>query len=412
MRGFVQNIVDLTGLSMVLIAAGCLVVDDATTSDTPAPSDMGLVEPGSDSGARSDHDGEVEDGLADAGGDLDANTRPVDAGSDAAIDSIDDASVDAAIADAGTLAHDAGAPATDAGISPPGPRPTGHLSLTETPCMGGRADICYDMAIECPGIEDLGGSVAVYEAATSAVGTVILHKGGGGTSFLDLGFVEALESAGYRVVQLRYDTDWEQDSHLGMVAAGCRPATVFREVARRHSTTPTCLVGFSGGSGAIGFAMAHYGLENDVRYALLAAGPPFGRIDYGCAPDLYSGEPRNLCPALTDAPYAYGRGPRLDGWMGTTGCGGDAPSAADVAMWQASSIVSAGADYDYGSVRMDWFFCASNPNETTGLGDFYIDRITSPKSVACYTDSCTGEQVFNNASAFAAAVSAITAHCQ
>ena len=81
-------------------------------------------------------------------------------------------------------------------------------------------------------------------------------------------------------------------------------------------------------------------------------------------------------------------------------------------MWRDSSIVSTGADYDYGSTRMDWFFCATNPNETTGLGDFYIDEIISPTSVQCYTVGCTGEQVFNNLNAFQQAVGAIQTHCQ
>ena len=339
--------------------------------------------------AGEDHDAGGPRAFRDAGGRLDGGAR-ADVGL-------------AGQPDASTTAADAGVAST--------PRPTGTLTLTPSTCRG-RVDVCYDVNITCSDIASLSGSLAITEPSSAPTGTVILHKGGGGTSFLDMGFVDALASAGYRVVQIRYASDWEQEANRGMVAAGCRPATVFRVVAQMFSGAPTCLVGFSGGSGAIGFAMAHYGLENDVAYALLAAGPPFGRIDYGCAPTQYMGPPRSLCPALPNAPYAYSRGPRLDAWMGTMSCGQSTPTAAEVAMWRESSIVSSGADYDYGAVRMDWFFCASNPNETTGLADFYIDRITSATSVSCYAASCTGEQVFNNPVAFEDAVRAITTHCR
>ena len=346
-------------------------------------------------GFASSRDAEVEDST-------DAHPSDNDAG----------AVLDASVNDGGSPGTvDAGA--NDAG--PPivgGPRPTGTVSMSPTPCVGARPDQCYDVEIVCADVARLGGSIAITEPNGAAVGTVVLHKGGGGTSFLDMGFVAALESAGYRVVQLRYDSDWEHAPAIGLVAAGCRPASVFRTIAQMFENSPICLVGFSGGAGAISFAMAHYGLEDDVTYALLAAGPPFGRVDYGCAPTEYTGAPRSLCPELPTAPYAYSRGPRLDGWMGTTTCGTTSPKPSDLAMWQASSVVSDGADYDYGGTRMDWYFCAANPNETTGLADFYIDRITSPTSVACYSTECTGEQVFNNPQAFQRAVTDITARCR
>ena len=188
-------------------------------------------------------------------------TPPSDTGT---MPPLDAGFTDAAMADAQT---------TDSGASGGGPRPTGTLALTSMPCQGNRGDVCYSMTISCAGIANLSGSLAITTPNGTPRGTVVLHKGGGGTSFLDMGFVNALESVGYRVVQLRYSSDWEQESNLGMVAAGCRPATVFREVARMFTGGPTCLVGFSGGSGAIGFAMAHYGLENEVNLRVVGRGP-------------------------------------------------------------------------------------------------------------------------------------------
>src|SRR5438552_1167340 len=66
--------------------------------------------------------------------------------------------------------------------------------------------------------------------------------------------------------------------------------------------------GTSGGGAAIGFALAQYGLSDYFDYIVIGAGPGVARLDYGCDKSLYTGPPLNLCPLLTNAPYAFTSG--------------------------------------------------------------------------------------------------------
>jgi len=148
-------------------------------------------------------------------------------------------------------------------------------------------------------------------------------------------------------------------------------------------------------------------MKKILDYVELTAGPPFGRIDYGCAPQTYGGPPKTLCTDLMDAPVALP--PQLmNPWENTTTCGGSAP-AADIAKWSADSVVSAGADYDYPQTLVTFWDCTINPNGTTGGAYFYSQKISSMHSVTCFTQ-CSGEDLGN--AGWTAALQSVLADCK
>ena len=299
------------------------------------------------------------------------------------------------------------------GASGSAPRPLGTVTgampgSADGPCPSGA--LCTTMTVICPGIDNLQAVVAVTQPAGNAKGTIFVHGGGGGDMFYGAN-VDEYVSGGFRVAQVRWISDWEQTTTKGIKVAACRPATalqwVFENVHGRDRTSGYCAVGFSGGSGALSYSLAHYGAEAILDYVALAAGPPFGRLDYGCAPSTYMGPPRALCPELADAPIALPAA-KIDAWANTTTCGDASPAASDLAKWAEDSVVSPGADYDYAQTVVSFWDCATNPNGTTGGAYFYSREIVSTRSVTCPT-TCSGENL--GTAGFAVQLEAMRSGC-
>ena len=181
----------------------------------------------------------------------------------------------------------------------------------------------------------------------------------------------------------------------GILAAGCRPATLFQWIHQNvHGADRElgfCASGYSGGSGALSYAMAHYGLESAFDYIDLTAGPPFGRMDYGCAPDTYSGPMRQLCPELADAPMEL-PADKINTWEHSTTCGSRSVDPVELQRWRDHSVVSPGGDFNYPQTTMAFWNCATRPAGTAGGAYFYSQEISSDKRVACFT-SCSGEPI-------------------
>lgn len=302
-----------------------------------------------------------------------------------------------------TPERDAGA-GPDASGTPDGGaagRPLGTVSgvTSGVPCGGSGAAAgaeCTRMTVHCPGIPDITGFVAVSRVPT-ARGTITVHSGAGGMDYYSTNVPQFL-SSGFNVVQVRWETQWE-DTGQGILPAACRVATivqwVFDNIHGASRTEAFCATGHSGGSGAISYMLAHYDMGRLYDYASLSAGPPFGRIDWGCAPQLYMGPRVSLCPELLDAPFDLPMG--MNQWESTTTCRSQNPLPADLAKWRMDSVVSPGASYDYPQTVVDFYNCTNMPNGTAGGAFFYSSEITSAKNVVCFTaqDGCAFEGVGN-----------------
>lgn len=255
---------------------------------------------------------------------------------------------------------------------------------------------------------------AVSQPAGTATGTIAMVYGGGGTLFFDEGFPAAYLQNGFRVVQVRFATDWEA-APAGIKAAACRVATfqrwAFDGPHAASTASPFCAHQHSGGAGALGMTLAHYGVESFIDYAVVDAGPVFGRIDLGCAPGA-GPTTRNLCPEIPAAPFTYQQASGLiDTWEETTTCLDANPPAADIAKWAADSVVSPGADYDYPDTLVHFWFCGNSPNEASGQGSFFVDEVLSEKSVSCVTGSCAVEPAWLDPAAKQSMIDTMTAEC-
>jgi hypothetical protein len=287
-------------------------------------------------------------------------------------------------------------------------------------CLSGapHGAVCTSVNVSCPRIADLKATLATTLPAGTPKGTIILLSGHNGTTFLNSGFTTPYLAAGFRVVQLAWNSEWEETSGLGLKSAACRGASVFKYVFDNvhldDRTTGFCAQGTSGGGAAIAYALAAYGLADYFDYVVIAAGPGVARLDYGCDKALYTGAPLNLCSQLTNAPYAFTTGGKVNAWENTTTCAAKSPLQSDVKKWASDSIINAGGIYSYPKTAMSWFMCVTPPvNNSTGEGKFLIDKV-APKTtpdVNCYSGVCTGEAVWSDPGAFATTQSEMLAQC-
>ncbi len=294
------------------------------------------------------------------------------------------------------------------------------LGPTSCPAEAAPGASCKSVSVSCTGLPDIPATLGVAFPSGTAIGTIILLSGGPGTDFFNDGFADTYVNDGFNVVQLAWASDWASANDAGVKSAACRPASIFKYVfnvvQRQSRTTGFCGQGISGGGGALAYALSEYAMSNNFDYVAIAAGPGVSRMDYGCDPSLYMGGPRNLCPLLTNAPFAYPSGTKVDVWEGTTTCAQPNPLPSDIARWTADSIVTAGAAYNYPNTAMSFFFCVTpgSLSETTGQGSFLIDQVVplnAPPDVNCYSGSCEGEAVWQDKTAFNTTVSEMLSRC-
>jgi hypothetical protein len=129
---------------------------------------------------------------------------------------------------------------------------------------------------------------------TTTLGNIVLLGGGGGTSPESVQLADAYFKAGYEVVQLTWDDDWEMTydpfgTHVANVQnAACRPATflyyvyttLFANLNNQHPAM--CALGTSAGSAAIAYSLAYYGASGWLDNVELLSGPVLSDIEQGC----------------------------------------------------------------------------------------------------------------------------------
>lgn len=293
-------------------------------------------------------------------------------------------------------------------------------SLGSAPCLSGvtTGATCTTIQVTCPGIPALNATMSQAVPSGTAKGTIVLMSAQGGTAFFNSNFADTYVNSGYNVVQIGWATDWEDTGGVGLVSAACRSATafasVFSTVHKKSRTAGFCAQGISGGGASIAYSLAEYGTSGFFDYVVIGAGPGVARMDYGCDKSLYTGPALNLCPLITSAPYDYFKGDKVNSWENTASCATKNPPPADINKWAADSIVSSGAVYKYPKTGMSFFYCATNPNSSTGQGKFLVDQVTPknlPVDVNCYSGVCQGEAVWQDTTAFNTTVTDMLTQC-
>lgn len=316
----------------------------------------------------------------------------------------------------------ASTPSADAPPSTPGTKALGTATLTQVACPSGSpaGATCYDTIVRCPDLDDMRATLAVREPAVPTH-TVVLHGGGGGTDWLDNhgNWFDKYLARGFRVVAVKWNDWWECDSPdpygsgarssakvppttcstsgpaAGLAAAACRPATLFRAVfdqPRFHAQNLSqgmCVQGHSGGSGAVGLALAWYGIDNAIDFAMVSAGPVFTNLERGCLPN--SGDPRTseveICTSQPQKITYGSQGADLnDLYVGLTRSASNCSGANYTAgIWTAQGILPAG-DTDYtdtsGQVRtkLEFYFCANNANISNPQGSILYNHVRNTYS--------------------------------
>lgn len=271
------------------------------------------------------------------------------------------------------------------------------------PCPSGApaGSTCQQVSVSnCPLVAtSIDAVIATLAPTATLTGTVVHFKGGGGEGFQESG-TAAYAAGGLRQVFVSWLTDWEQTPDQGIKAAGCRPSTilawVFQQIHGASRSLAFCGEGFSGGSGQLGYALAHYGMSDVLDYVNELSGPPFGRIDRGCDGDAPA--TTTVCGATvtTQLPSV------LSAWeniQAPLSCGATNVPAAEKARWRSDSI-SVGGVYNYPHTRVEFFDCTNQATAVTAMAQNYFDTVfqasggdTSRAVFHCYSqaDGCQGE---------------------
>ena len=143
----------------------------------------------------------------------------------------------------------------------------------------------------------------IVPGVSKALGTIVLFTGDGGVVQLlhgNFGFADKYFQAGYEIVELAWNDDWEYTSHPisgttgNIQSAACRPATFLKKyvydvlfngpngVLSQDAQAGFCAHGASAGSAAIAYSLAYYGAGGWLDNVELIAGPVFSDINQGC----------------------------------------------------------------------------------------------------------------------------------
>lgn len=286
---------------------------------------------------------------------------------------------------------------------------------------------CFTAMVSCPNTLDLPFTFGYENPQQGGAmsGTIVFFNGADGTVPGGSEFATALLQAGYRLVQINWDTAWEDAlSGVGtdIKTAACRPATFLNFVHQNlYTSGGMCGWGSSAGSGALAYSLAWYGAADYMDSVELLSGPVFSDIERGCA--VPPAPPVFVCPNgqlgcntgfeggwLEDVQYV--NYPALDQWTGINACdGGQTTSVRDDEDWKSMSIVdgTSGPTFVYPRTNMAGWLCATSipstcnpgecPNNSAAEGEIFYEQFTDGAQIANYSvtriDQCNGPEGVN-----------------
>jgi len=319
---------------------------------------------------------------------------------------------------------------------------------------------CYtgNTISSCTNAESITLSFGYLNPSGTAKGTIVLLPGAGGRDAgpeQEATFAADYVAAGFQVVQLQWDLDWEDVTNgnpnsgftPNIEVAACRPATFlnyiylnyYSPIQHNLNSAGMCTQGFSAGSGAVGYSLAWYGAyktasktQYHIDKADLLSGPVFSDIKLGCevpnivVPTVCSGSP-SYCqlggqqpwadqPYYTNSNGSSGPLSSMQTWRGEipggnppdATCQGSASSTTQAeANWLDMSIVNQGNNppvLNYPDTVVTSWLCVSPGyqgaamNNAAAQGWFFDDQVTA-KDLALYAvEACpVPEAVYGSA---------------
>jgi len=247
---------------------------------------------------------------------------------------------------------------------------------------------CSTATVSCPDEPDIQITFGTYGKPTN--GTVILLNGNGGTVPAGSGVASAYKKAGLSLIQFVFATFWEYGNG-NLKQAACRPATVFNHFY--NPDVPYAAQVTSAGSGAMGYALAWYGMAHEFKNVELLVGPVFSNIKLGC--EVPEASAITIIPtdgaSFTDSPLYDNEYTFLTKIFGadclpTT----DTPPAHNT-LWASQSIISAGAIVSYPTTRLAAWGCNNGLNPSSAQSYLFLSEVKTPWTFTAITD-CDGAE--------------------
>ncbi len=295
------------------------------------------------------------------------------------------------------------APGGDAG---PGAE-LGSVTELDEPCPDGAGGLpgtaCRLVEVACPGIPPLRAQVRITPPAATADprGSILFGTGGGGEDWYERGataasMMRSLAEQGFQIVQRAWIEQWESGG-AGLAAAACRYATLLTWVHDDvRGAGALCATGNSGGSAEIGYALSRWNREQILDLAVPTGGPVMSRVDLGCLdfdawidecqaiPDGTACEPANV-----QCNYQGTNFDHIDGaYLPDTPCELHDAAFADTLL--ADSILSPGADVDFGATPVHQLLGELDCSPALPQGVLWYDAITSGKARTFVADTGHG----------------------
>jgi hypothetical protein len=256
-------------------------------------------------------------------------------------------------------------------------------------------------------VADYQEVIKVTAPASTAKGTVILAVGNGGTGWYDQFYqqgatvVSNLVNAGFTAAQINFPTPTTGGQGWltgpgGPRKLACRYATtalwIYNTATIHQGGTggPLCATGNSGGSAAIAYALAHYGLGSIFSMVEPTSGPPMSRLDQGClcgvAPITVGTDAcgKTLSPCYP-APVAQ---TQIDPAYGNNDCSTANQSAASTFL--NDSVMSSDAMLLYPKTDVHVLYGGQDTSSAIPQGWEWSSAIQSNHTIACVANATHG----------------------
>lgn len=286
------------------------------------------------------------------------------------------------------------------------PDPLGTASGATIACPSGGLSgaSCYALEVSCPGVADVPAYAKVNSPMNATSGTVIFLTGGGDSTLYEASpygttVLSSVLTNGFTAVQLSFGAPFNNLAPLGWFTGpggprrlACRFATaaqwIYTNIHQSSSTKPLCATGISGGSAAIAYAVAHYGLDSIFSMIEPTSGPPFARVDQGCV----CNQPPMQTPCGQGALslcYAGVAQQYLDPMYGSTACSSAqaTQSTVNATMFLNDSVLSPDAKLHYPNTDVHFVFGGQDNTQAVPQGLEWQSAITSKSAYACVADA-------------------------